>query len=292
MPDLPGPAHRLGEPGVRRPALLFDAGPPGNPALGLGRAGGAFFVRQHDGEPQDAFLAPAQQREDAVRGNALQPLGGAEIVGELDALGFLPGHDGRAPFAAFPHELPQSADELGIFGELLHQDPARALERRGRVRDPLLRIDIGGRRLFGHELRILQQVAGERLEPGFPGDLRPGAPLRLVGQIQIFEPRLRVGGVERRGELRRELPLRRDALDDRRAPILELAQVRQPLVERAQLRVVEPAGRFLAVAGDEGHGGFVVEQRDRGLDLRHAHLKLVSDSSGDGDHGVVRPDGR
>ena len=157
--DLPRPAHRLGEPRVRRPAFLFDAGLPGNPALGLRRAGGAFFVRQHDGEPENAFLAPAQQREDAVRGHALQPLGGAEIVGELDAFGFLPGHDRRAPFAAFPHELPQSADELGILGELLHQDPARALERRGRVRDALLRVDIRGRRIFGHEVRILQQTA-------------------------------------------------------------------------------------------------------------------------------------
>ena len=119
--------------------------------------------------------------------------------------------------------------------------------------------------------------------------LRPRPPLRLVGQIQIFEPPFRVGGVKQRGELRRELPLRRDALDDRSAPILELAKVGQPLVERSQLRVVEPAGGFLAVAGDEGHGGFVIEQRDRGLDLGHAHLELVSNSSGDGDHGVVRP---
>ena len=102
QPDLPRRAHGLGEPGVRRPAFLFDAGPPGNPALGLRRAGGAFVVRQHDREPQDAFLAPAHQREYAVRGDALQPLGGAEVVGELDAFGFLPGHDGRAPFAAFP----------------------------------------------------------------------------------------------------------------------------------------------------------------------------------------------
>ena len=155
-------------------------------------------------------------------------------------------------------------------------------------RDALLRIDIGGRRRFGYELRILQQGARQRLEPGLPGDLRPRAPLRLVGQIQIFEPRLRVGGVERRGQLRRELPLRRDAFDDRGAPIVELSQVRQPLGECAQLRVVEPAGCFLAIAGDEGHGGLVVEQRDRGLDLGHAHLKFVSDSPGNGDHGMVR----
>ena len=287
---LPRPAHRLGEPRVRRPAFLFDAGFPGNPALGLRRARGAFFIRQHDGEPQDAFLAPAHQREDAVRRHVLQPLGGAEIVGELNAFGFLARHDSRSPFAAFPHELPQSADELGILGKLLHQDPARAFERRGRVRDPLLRIDVGGGRIFGHESGILQQREGEWLEPGLDSDLRPRAPFRLVRQIQIFEPRLRVRGVEHRGQLRREFPLGRDALDDRGPPILELAKVCQPLVERAQLRVVEPAGGFLAVAGDEGHGGFVIEQRDGGLDLGHAHLELVSNSSSDGDHGVGSTD--
>ena len=190
-------------------------------------------LRRPAGRPRAGGYPPCARvaARYAVRGHGLQPLGGAEIVGELDAFGFLSGHDGRAPFAALPHELPQSADELGIFGELLHQDPARALERRGSVRDALLRIDIGGRRRFGHELRILQQGARQRLEPGLPGDLRPRAPLRLVGQIQIFEPRLRVGGVERRGQLRRELPLRRDAFDDRGAPILELAQVGQPLGE-------------------------------------------------------------
>ncbi len=61
--------------------------------------------------------------------------------------------------------------------------------------------------------------------------------------------------------------------DDRGAPILELAQVGQALVERAQLRVVEPAGGFLAIAGDEGHGGLVVEQRDRGVDLGHTNAE-------------------
>ena len=115
----------------------------------------------------------------------------------------------------------------------------------------------------------------------------PGSPLRLVGQIEIFESRLRVGRIDRRCELRRERPLLLDTLDDRGTPILELAQIRQPLVERAQLRVVEPASGFLAIAGDEGHGGFVVEQRDGGFDLSHAHVELVSDSPGDGDHVFV-----
>ena len=113
-PDLPRPANGLGEPGVSRPALLGNASLCGNAALRLGGTGRTLFVRQHDGEAQDPFLAPAQQREHAVRRHALHPLAGAEVVGELDALGFLARHHRRSPLATFPHELTKPAHELGI----------------------------------------------------------------------------------------------------------------------------------------------------------------------------------
>ena len=61
------------------------------------------------------------------------------------------------------------------------------------------------------------------------------------------------------------------------APLLQLAQVAQPLLERAQLGVVERAGRLLAVAGDERHGGAAVEQLDRRPHLPLAHAELVGD---------------
>ena len=72
-----------------------------------------------------------------------------------------------------------------------------------------------------------------------------------------------------------------------RAAVLELAQVAEPLLERAQLCVVEAARDLLAVARDERHGRPAVEQADgRGhlavtdaellgdppLDRRHLHL--------------------
>ena len=60
----------------------------------------------------------------------------------------------------------------------------------------------------------------------------------------------------------------------------------QTLLERAQLRVVEAAGGFLAIAGDEGHGGLVVEQRDRRVHLGHTNVQLVGDPLGDGGHDV------
>ena len=79
-------------------------------------------------------------------------------------------------------------------------------------------------------------------------------------------------------------------LQDRGAPLLQLAQVAQPLLELAQLGVVEAAGRLLAVAGDERHGGAVVEQLDGGGHLRHLHAELLGDARYDlqlGGHGVL-----
>ena len=113
-PDLPCPANRLDEPGVSRPALLRDTGFSANAALRLAGTSRTLFVRQRDGEAQDPFLAPAQQRERAVRRHALHPLAGAEVVGEFDALGFLARHHRRSPLAALPHELTKPAHELGI----------------------------------------------------------------------------------------------------------------------------------------------------------------------------------
>ncbi len=89
-------------------------------------------------------------------------------------------------------------------------------------------------------------------------------------------------------ELRRELALLLDALQDRRAPLLEFAQVGEPLFEQAQLRVIKTSGGFLAIAGDEGHGGLAIQQGDGGLDLRQACVDLFSDALSDGCHEEVR----
>ena len=58
-----------------------------------------------------------------------------------------------------------------------------------------------------------------------------------------------------------------DAGEDRQTARLEISQIDQPLLERAQLRVIETVGGFLAIAGNEGHGRAAVEQINRRLDL-------------------------
>ena len=87
-----------------------------------------------------SLVAAAQQREHAMRRDALQRLAGVEVVGELGAL---PPPCPASPWIVHSprsqSELPQSAEELGVFREVFHQDPARALERRRRIGDALRR---------------------------------------------------------------------------------------------------------------------------------------------------------
>ena len=137
---------------------------------------------------------------------------------------------------------------------MLRENVAGAVERGLHVRDAFLGVD--ELRGFGLriELGIGEQRRGERLEPGFAGDLRARAALRLVREIQVFEDLLAVGAFDRGAQFVGELALLVDALEDRRAPVFEFAQIQEPFFEIAQLRIVEIAGHFLAIPGDERDG--------------------------------------
>jgi hypothetical protein len=123
-------------------------------------------------------------------------------------------------------------------------------------------------------LGVRQEPIGEGAQSGFLGDFRFGASLRLVGEIDVLEPALGVSGQDRRLERVRELALFTNRLEDRRPSLLQLAQIVQPLFERAQLRVVERASGFFAIARDKRHRGAAIEQRDGCLNL------LLTDTKG------------
>jgi len=75
------------------------------------------------------------------------------------------------------------------------------------------------------------------------------------------------GGLDGAAQLTVSLPCLFDRGQDRGAPLCQFAQVQQAFLQGAQVRVVEVAGRLLAVARDEGHGRPFVEQRDGSGDL-------------------------
>ena len=283
--DAPGPAHGVGQPLVGRTTLVGDA-----EMFGDARFAGVVADRlvgliefgiQHQCDLQRAFVAPAEESERAVRRYSADRLRVVEVVAEFGALGFLAFDDGRFDDAVFLQIFAQLAEQRGVFRELLHEDLACAVEHGLGVGKAAVGVDEVLRFVLGFQRRVGEQCFGERREAGFAGDLRLGAALGFVREVEVFEALLGFGAVDLCGEVRREFSLFVDRGEDRGAALFEFAQVGQALVERAQLRVVQPAGDFLAVAGDERHGRAFVEQADSGDDLVQGAADFFGDLLGD-----------
>ena len=133
---------------------------------------------------------------------------------------------------------------------------------------------VGGECLQRVAGRLLSpEIGGERLQAFFAGDRGLGAALGLVGQIEIFQFALVERGLDAGLQLVGQLALLGDGGQDGLAASHQLAEVAELLFDVADLDLVEVAGGFLAVAGDEGHGAALVEQSDHGDEALHGDLK-------------------
>jgi hypothetical protein len=74
-----------------------------------------------------------------------------------------------------------------------------------------------------------------------------------------------------------QLALLADGIENRNTTFFQLAQIIQPLLQRAQLRIVEHTSNFLAVSRNERNSGAAVEQRHRRLDLLFANAEFFRD---------------
>ena len=199
----PGPVHGGGQPRVGGPALVADAEALGDARLVLRVVGPGV-----EGEVEDLLLLAAEQRQDAVRRQPRERLAELEVVGELGSLLLLALPHLGGEGAAGGHRLAQLAEQVRVLGEPLDQDGAGAFEGGVRVRDASVGIDeVRGLalRIAG---RIAEQEVGQRLQAGLAGDLRLGPPFRLVGQVEILQPGLGVGGADLLLELVGQLALR------------------------------------------------------------------------------------
>jgi hypothetical protein len=241
---------------------------------------GGLLRLQH--QVEHVLLLAAQHRQDAVRGQLGERLGEVEVVGELGArllLALL--HPGGQP-PALPHPLAQLADQVGVLGEPLGEDGPRAVQGGPRVGHALAGVDERGGRGEGLHRRVGEQPLGQRLQAGLPGDLRLRTPLGLVREVDVLQAGLGLRAADAGLQLPGELALLAHRVEDGRTPVLQLPQVTQPLLDRAQLRVVEHLGRFLAVAGDERHRRAAVEQLHRGLHLPLSYAEFLGDPAFDG----------
>ena len=202
-----------------------------------------------------------------------------EVVFVFFAFAFFAFDDLRVQFAFCPQFFTQGADEFGIFGELFHQDGARAVQRRFGIGDVFVEVRRGG---GVHVLRLVgQQQVGERLQPVLARDLCFGAAFGFVGEVEVFQRGFVVGGVDGGAQFVGEFALFFDAVQHGFFSRGQFPQVLQALGEQTQLAVVQPAGRFFAVAGDKRHGRAVVQKGDGGGDLGGGGGEFGGEEGGD-----------
>ena len=139
------------------------------------------------------------------------------------------------------------------------------------------RLEVGLRCLGGHQGGIGKQCIGQRLQPGFLGQLALGAALEFERQVNIFHFLLGSSVVDGSHQRRRQLALLVNRLAHGFLAVGQLTQVGEPGFQLAQLDIVQPAGHFFAVAGDKGHGGAFVQQGYGGFDLLGANLDFLRD---------------
>ncbi len=279
--DAPGPAHSIEQPRIGGAFLVVNAEARGDHAFAFrGRAVGFGFgiFRQFQIDVENAFGAAAKHCQRTVRRHAFDCLALVEVVGEFGAVGFLARHHLGMQHTMSPEMVAQLADQFGIFGEAFHQNLARAVERRSTISDTVVGIDELGSFNLWIQRGIIEQRIGQRFQPRFDGDLRLGAALLFVGQIEIFEARFAVGEQQRLLERIGQLALLFDGTDNGDAAFFQLAQITKTFFEVTHLRVVQPARRFFAVTRDKRHRRPRVKQRDGSDDLRFARVEFLGNA--------------
>ena len=171
----------------------------------------AGLLRRRRVEVEDVLLLAAEERQDAVRRQLRQRLGEVEVVGELRALGSPCLEHLGATMAAAPTTSSRSSPMRSASSAKRSTRIARAPSSAAAASATPLSASMkpAAAAASGSSVGSAEQRVGQRLEPGLAGDLRLGAALRLVRQVDVLEPRLGVGGEDlARAARRRACPAR------------------------------------------------------------------------------------
>ena len=117
----------------------------------------------------------------------------------------------------------------------------------------------------GHGFRLLllariEDEEGQGLKPLLLGYGRLCPPFGFVGEVEVFELALFIGGLNLLLQLFGELPLLVDGLENGRLPLVELLEGFVGFPDLLHLHLVQASGHLFPVAGDEGNGHPLVQQ--------------------------------
>ncbi len=186
QPHPPCPAHDLEQPGIGTAPPCSYASTGGNQRLARMRTR-LIDSRKLDRQLQHTVVSTAEHGKCTVRRDLRKRLVVFEIITELRPFGLLALNESRTQFTAAAQQFTHPSDKFGIFGKTLHQDLARTVKHCLHVGKTRLGIQECLRFELWVALRLGKQQIGKRLDAGFACDLRPGAPLRFVGQVEILE---------------------------------------------------------------------------------------------------------
>src|SRR5574344_1694866 len=248
-------------------AHFLEGGLPDGIALHdfAGEVADDLVVRHFHTEAENLLLFAAAEREHTVARDLRDGFGEIVVVLELGflLLEFLA--DLRGHHAFLFH---RGADVLavgGIVGELFREDVAGAGDRGLRIREALLfrKVDAGD--VLGRVRRgfLGDDDTGDRLQSEFLRDGRARALLRLVRSVKVFEEGLVLARLDLSLELRRELALFLDALQDGFLAFLHFLEVFAAVLDVAEFNFIKGAGLGLAVARDERNGSALVHKFER-----------------------------
>ena len=194
------------------------------------------------------------------------------VVQPVHAVLLLDSHAAQVPLPR--QEAAQRLAQVGVVAEQLGDDVVGALQGIGHGLHALFRVEVGlgGLLRCGAVLRLGQQQQRQGLQPLLTGGSGAGAPLLLIGAVQILYLRQRGGVVDGGGQLLRQLALPVDGGLHLLPPRLQIPQIAQPVLQLPQGGVVHGAVLLLAVAGNEGDGVALIQQGD---DVFHGLLGLV-----------------
>ncbi|CPW61320.1 Uncharacterised protein [Mycobacteroides abscessus] len=230
-------------------------------------------------EGQNLFLLTAHDGKYPVRGHGFQGFGELKVVAVfLCRFGFrrVLGPWGR-PQRTFRPELGAgSAHQLSVLGRPFDENVAGTVQGGVGIGDALGE-ELGGHHIR-HQVRVGQQAVGQRFQSGFARDLRLGAPLGLVRQVDVLDPRLGVGREQRGLQFVGQLALLLDRGQHRGTALIEFSQVAQPFFQFTQLAVVQAAGDFFAITRNERDRRALVKQPHGGRDLGLGHGQFRSEA--------------
>ena len=151
---------------------------------------------------------------------------------------------------------PQLGAGGGIVADAFGQDVTGASQRGGGIRPAFFRADIFGGLGQGIDGGLTgEQEIRQRLQPLFLGNGRPGAPLGTVGLEDVLKQRQRIGAGDGFFEFVGQQIAFGERFKNGFAPLIEFRQTEQAFANGGDGHLVKGAGGFLAIAGNEGHGG-------------------------------------